>query len=201
MRRPRAAKLSMNPANLDSRTALMVPHGSKDLETGKIGIKMMSQGDFVGGAFNTVPRYSKSGDQGQNRDMAHTRHSYFVSYTRAFADVYPRGRLVQLHGFAQEKRRTESGRQADVILSSGSSILPQHIRELTDCLRRTRLDIALYPLQVRELGGTTNVSGNILQSMGHSGFVHLEMNYRLRKSMASGSQLLRTLQNCLELGK
>ena len=185
----------------DSRTALMIPHGTKDLKTDEIGIKLMSRGEFVGGAFNTVPRYSASEDQSQNQDMAHTRNTYFVSYTKAFADVFPRGRLVQLHGFAKEKRDTKSGRQADVIVSSGSTIVPQHVRELSKCLRSTRLDIALYPLEVRELGGTTNVSGNVLQSMGHSGFVHVEMNYQLRKTMVSSPGLLQNIENCLELGK
>lgn len=184
----------------DSRTALMVPHGIKDLRTGKIGMELLSEGEFVAGAWNTVPRYPQSGEQSHNQDLAHTQDTYFVAYTKAFADVYPRGRLVQLHGFATEKRETKAGREADVIVSSGSAILPQAIYELTNCLRRTPFRIALYPLQVRELGGTTNISGNVLQGMGHSGFVHLEMSYPLRTRMTESPQLLKTFEDCLELG-
>ncbi|MBS3733085.1 MAG: hypothetical protein KGY42_09275 [Desulfobacterales bacterium] len=185
----------------DSRTALMVPHGTKDLQTGKIGVKLMSGGEFVGGAFNTMPRYTESGDRNQKQDMAHAKGTYFVAYTKAFADVFPRGRLVQLHGFAKEKRETKAGRKADVIVSSGSAILPPDIYELTDCLRQTQFHVALYPLEVGELGGTTNISGNVLQIFGHSGFVHFEMSYPLRKKMIGSPQLLETFENCLELGK
>ncbi|MEF8942040.1 MAG: hypothetical protein V5B78_04525 [Desulfohalobiaceae bacterium] len=183
----------------DSRSALMVPHGITDLKTGKIGMELLRKGDFVGGAFNTVPRYSKSGDQSQKQDMAHTKGTYFIAYTKAFADVFPRGRLLQLHGFATEKRETQAGRAADVIVSPGSAILPPDMYELTQCLRRTPFHIALYPVEVEELGGTTNISGNVLQSMGHSGFVHFEMSYLLRKRMADSPQLLETFANCLEL--
>jgi hypothetical protein len=76
------------------------------------------------------------------------------------------------------------------------------ILSLAACLRQqTHFYIALYPLDIRELGGTTNVSGNTLQGMGHQGFVHLELSYPLRKLMQQNENTLQTVVNCLELNQ
>ena len=189
-------------ANPDKRTALMIPHGMKDLHTAKIGMQMLKQGNFVAAAFNTVPRYKKKGGEKLEQDMAHSQRNYFLSFTRAFADVFHNGRLVQIHGFAQKNRDTVAGKRADIILSNGSPVLLQGIFDIAKCLRRDlSYNVAVYPLDVSELGGTTNTSGNALQKMGHPGFVHLEMYYQLRKRMLNKDALLKKVLNCLELGQ
>lgn len=183
-----------------SRTALMVPHGMKDLHTANLGIQCMQRGDFIALALNTMPRYTDSGRDLEEQDLAHVQATLFTVFTKAFAQAFPSGRLVQVHGFAQGKRRTQAGKRAEVILSTGSPVLTQDIFDLARCLDQDISGpVTLYPLQVQELGGTTNVSGNILQSMGHTGFVHCELAYPLRKRLLHSSRLQGAFVSCLEL--
>jgi hypothetical protein len=177
----------------------MVPHGMKDYKTGRIGLRLFQEGGFSAGAWNTAPRYRKGGGARTDWDLAHLEDTFFTAFTRAFARARPAGRLIQVHGFAAEKRDTEAGASADLIVSPGGHALPPGFLALARCLEGSlALAVRVYPLEVRELGGTTNVSGRILRSLGHDGFVHLELAYPVRKRLLRDAPLRRDLIRCLE---
>lgn len=179
--------------------ALMIPHGMKDYKTGKIGLQLFLEGDFTAGAWNTAPRYRKGERDRTDWDLAHLEGTYFTAFTRAFARAQPVGRLVQIHGFAAEKRDTEAGASAELIASSGSPLPSPGFLALIRCLKASLdLEVRVYPLDVRELGGTTNASGRILRSLGHAGFVHLEFAYPVRKRLLQDAPLRENLIRCLE---
>jgi len=164
--------------------ALTVPHGFKDMLTDDIGAALFEEGNFRCAAFNTVHRWVKQDDQRIEQDLAREPSSFFTDFTRAFARSAPQGRLIQLHGFSQKKRKSAAGRRADFILSSGSRNASQDLRLLSSCLGQTLGITALtYPDQVHELGGTKNISGKILRTMDHPGFLHLEMSHPIRKRL------------------
>ena len=90
--------------------ALQAPHTYHDKFTRHIGRKFMRDGHYAALAWNTVSRYEA--------DIAHLNHTIFQAFTRAFARRYPTGTIVQLHGFSQQKRKSQRGQEADMILSN-----------------------------------------------------------------------------------
>ncbi|MCI5139553.1 MAG: hypothetical protein D3922_14340 [Candidatus Electrothrix sp. AR1] len=180
-----------------TQQALTVPHGFKDMLTDDIGAALFEEGHFRCAAFNTVHRWVKQDDQRIEQDLAREPSSYFTAFTRAFARSAPQGRLIQLHGFAQKKRKSAAGRRADFILSSGSRYAQQDLRLLSNCLGRALGITALtYPDQVKELGGTRNISGKILRTMHHPGFLHLEMSRPIRERLRNEAQARKKLLQC-----
>ncbi len=175
----------------DPKKLLQIPHGYSDLYTGTLGAKMMLEGDFRAAAWNTVPRAEV--------DLAHTEASHFNALNRAFGALFPNGQTVQIHGFAQAKRKTIAGQQADFILSNGTMLQNDAVRRLDECLTRgSDYAVSSYPEEVQELGGTTNAQGKALRGLGNLGFLHVEMSYPFRKT-ASGRKALRSiLTGCLQ---
>jgi hypothetical protein len=47
------------------------------------------------------------------------------------------------------------------------------------------------------LGGTTNVQGQLLRSLNHDGFVHIEMSKAMRKELLDNADTRKLLLNCL----
>jgi hypothetical protein len=121
----------------DSQTALMCPHSMKDLKTGAIGLQMMQIGNFVCAAFNTVPRYTSKDHDTQQQDMAHVKQTYFLAFTKAFADTFPNGRLVQIHGFAKKKGPQQPGKeQMSFSVTAVPSCSPEFSHLLRVCASR-----------------------------------------------------------------
>ena len=52
-------------------------------------------------------------------DMAHLSRIYWQVVTEVFARQYGDGKIIQLHGFAQSKRKSAAARDSDVIISAG----------------------------------------------------------------------------------
>ena len=182
-----------------SKTALMTPHGFRDLDTDMIGLALALEGPLNSAAWNTVPRYPKGLKGDVHQDLTVVTSSYFTAYTRAFARAFPKGRLIQVHGFARSNLKTQTMAPPDMIISAGRRTPPPGLLTLGACLRSVIPSVVLiYPIGIKELGATTNVSGRILRKMGHSGFVHLEMSRPLRKRLLSQTELRRSLLECLE---
>jgi hypothetical protein len=113
--------------------------------------------------------------------MAHP----YSAVTRVMARLYPNCSFVQIHGFDQKERRTETGVSADLIISSGTDFPEQPARKIA-LLMQTRFPYArarLFPLEVEELGATTNVQGELLRQLGSNRFIHLEMSQPLRRRL------------------
>ena len=131
-------------------------------------------------------------------DLCHVGDSYLHAFTRAFARANPRGRLVQIHGFARGKRETLSARSADIILSDGSRTPPPHVESLAACLDRGFEDrAAAYPAEVQELGGTTNTHALIFRQARHPGFLHVELSLEARRALKGDRDLRQSLWRCL----
>lgn len=178
---------------------LHVPHGFKDEMTREIGLALFLEGRFAAAGWNTVPRYYERDGARVDADLAHLPDSWFTAFARATASAWPRGRTLQLHGFANEKRRSPAGAGAALILSNGTEAPPPALRALRDCLSRSlREPAALYPQDVRELGGTTNAQGEALRELRYAGFLHLETSRDLRQRLRDDRTSRATLLNCLQ---
>jgi len=168
---------------------LQVPHGYHDLHTDDIALRLT--GTAVRAlAFNTLPRrYAHNGEK-RDADLAKRTDSFFVAVTRAFADTFPNGRIVQIHGFSQDKRRTSAGAGAGVIVSAGSHWPSPASEAIAACLQ-AQVDepVRLYPRDITELGGTRNLQGRILRERGYGGFVHLELSRAIRERLRTQDRL------------
>ena len=195
-----------------SADVLMIPHAYYDLHTATIGMQLGLQGSFAAIAWNTVHRYrsknnapSKAGNRGMADaerddmwDMARLSNTCFTAFATAFAKKYETGRLLQIHGFSQKKRSTSKGRNADIILSPGavSSVLP--LTEYGDCMKlELPVVVNIYGSDVDELGGTRNVVGQLLRSLGHGGFLHMEMSKSLRVLLKDNPDMRQAFLHCL----
>ncbi len=178
---------------------LHVPHGFKDEMTRDIGLALFAEGDFAAAAWNTVPRrYERNGAQ-VDADFAHLPGSWFNAFVRATARAWPQGRSLQIHGFDADKRRSEAGAEAALILADGTAVPDDALRRQRDCLAsRLGRGVALYPDDVRELGGTTNVQGRTLRGLGYGGFVHIELSRSLRLALRDDAGARANFLTCLQ---
>jgi hypothetical protein len=162
--------------------AYEAPHGWDDLHTGPIALRLFVQSTAVAGAWNTVGRASG--------DLAHLPSSCFQAFTSAFAATYPRGVVVQLHGFDNTRRKSKAAQEADMVVSNGTR---RPASWVVAAARRLKADVSanvkLYPSDVTELGATTNAQGELLRGLGHEGFLHVEMSLALRKRLREEAKL------------
>lgn len=176
---------------------LQVPHGYFDRHTDDIASGLL-QAPLRAYAFNTVPRHFSREDDRVDADLAHRADTAFSALSRAFARTSAAGRLVQLHGFNAAKRETAAGRSAAAIVSAGSNWPSMASSAVASCLQ-SLLDepVRLYPQEVGELGGTSNIQGQLLRALGHNGFVHVELNLALRERLRHEKQLRTSFAACL----
>lgn len=178
---------------------LHIPHGFMDEMTREIGLALFLEGRFAAAGWNTVPRHYERDGARVDADLAHVPGSWFTAFARGTATAWPRGRTLQLHGFANDKRRSPAGARAALILSNGTEAPPRSLLALRDCLtRRLGQPAALYPHDVRELGGTTNVQGEALRELRYAGFLHLETNRELRQQLRDERARRAALLECLQ---
>lgn len=169
---------------------LQIPHAKSDMYTGKIGALLLAEGEFKAGMWNSIPR--------KKADMAHLTDTYWQAVTQAFALYYQDARIIQLHGFSQSKRKSEAGRQSDIIISAGHRFPPLWVQQVARCLKQALPDkVSLYPYDVKELGATTNEQGHLLQALGKDGFLHIETSKRMRKKLLQNLETRQILLNCI----
>lgn len=169
---------------------LQAPHADSDLHTGKIASRLFLLTAFRAAQWNTVHR--------DISDMAHTEDTYWQAFAQAFAELYPNGRIIQIHGFDQESRKTETGSDSDMILSAGHDQPPEWLQNTAKCLKEALpFKISLYPAEVNELGGTQNAQGAMLRAMGFDGFMHIEMSKAMRDEMLNNDRTRARFIGCL----
>jgi len=154
--------------------ALQAPHSDSDRHTHEITLSMFADSPCLAAAWNSVHRSSL--------DAAHQPESFLNAFTRALLKSHPQALIVQLHGFAQRKRTTRAAANVDLIVSNGSRFPQFWVREAAFSLQRQFPHgiTAMYPMDVEELGGTTNQQAQIVHTVGTGGFLHLEMSRSLR---------------------
>ncbi len=178
--------------------ALQAPHSRSDRSTGSIAARLIAERRFAAAAWNSLPRREKNKVPGSGADLAHLDDTWMMAFSRAFAGVYPEGRIVQLHGYSAAKRRTARARELDAIVSAGHVRPSLAATDITHCLQDRGVAAAgLYPIEVRELGGTTNRIGQALRAAGFFGFVHLEMSKSLRSSLLEHADRRKAFGRCL----
>ena len=167
----------------ESKVFLQAPHSFFDRGTGKIVSLLLVEDDFGGACWNSVPRYALGHYKGPADTQAHMAN-YFVAFARAFAKTKKNSYLVQLHGFGAHKRKSEAGKAAGAIISSGTGKPGFYLRTLVASMKvQFPKPIRLYPHEVQELGATRNVSGKTLRQYNHPGFVHIEFSGKLRQRL------------------
>jgi hypothetical protein len=178
---------------------LQAPHRFTDLDTGRIVARLLEEGGFLAAAWNTVPRWYEDGGVRIDADLAHVEVSHFNAFTRAFAKVHGRSRVIQIHGFERARRRSGAGAQAGVIVSSGTGRPGSASAEVARCLEGalTPERVLLYPVDVKELGGTTNANAAALRELKFDGFVHIEVARELRIRLRDDEEARKTFARCL----
>jgi hypothetical protein len=180
---------------------LQIPHGYHDLHTDDIAAQLL-QAPWHVIAFNTVPRHGKRNGQRFDADLAHREDNFLAPLTRVFAELYPSGRLVQLHGFSAKRRTTAAGRTAAAIVSSATAWPSPDAMAVADCMQSLLQEpVRLYPRDVSELGATRNVQGRLLRERGHNGFVHVELARPVRERLRQQAGLRTGLGACLTGGR
>ncbi len=184
-----------------SSLALIAPHRFKDLHSGDIALALAQSGDYAVVAWNSVPRSYRRAGEMIDADLAHLAASWHTALAAAFARYQPHGRLIQLHGFAAEKRNSAAGAASAVIVSAGHRRPGKGLLDLAACLGRSGVgEVRHYPQQVSELGGTTNRIGARLREVGFDGFVHLELSLPVRRRLLEEPLLQHAFNVCIATG-
>lgn len=178
-----------------SLTILQAPHTRNDLGTGIITGAWMAHLDMRAAAWNTVSRRSAAG-----ADLARARQSYFTALTQAAVDTLLAPAVIQLHGYAPERRSTTAGRDSRVIVSSGRLRSNRYTREITRRLSRHIAPVRLFPRDIEELGATRNPVGSLLHQRRRGEFVHIELARELREHLRDAHALSLKLGRCLLMG-
>ena len=178
--------------------ALTAPHRGSDRNTGALAAALFAEMRASGAAWNSAPRRAND-TCGNAIDLAQVRTHPFSAFALAFAQTFPRGLVVQLHGFEVNYRDDVRARDAAMILSDGSQTPPDRLRDLADCLSIAfaPASVLLYPGDTRELGATGNAQGQLLREVGFDGFVHIELSAQMRTRLVSDAAERATFARCL----
>lgn len=178
--------------------ALVAPHRGADLHTGPIAASMFAEHAFAALATNSAPRRASAECPGGG-DIAREPTHHLSAFSLAFAEQYPGGRIVQLHGFDRARRaEDDAAHGAGAILSNGTDQPDDAVIDAAACLTATTgVDALVYPLETRELGALTNAQGAVLREAGFTGFLHLELSLPLRQRLKDDPALRAALAQCL----
>ena len=177
------------------------PHRSADRHTGTLALQLFSEGTLAAAAWNSAPR--RANDACANAaDLARSPFNHFSQFLLAFAQVYPTGLVIQLHGFDREMRQSQAGADADVILSNGTDSASSSLLDIADCLSAAfhPRRVLVYPNDVSELGALSNAQGQALRESGFDRFVHVEMSLALREALIADHDARSNLVECLAQG-
>ncbi len=187
------------PGGLD--LLISAPHQFKDLRTGRIAGFLFDELQLGAAAFNTAPRDLPMGGD-RLSDLGKLEGTEFNLFHLAYHAHRPGARIVQLHGFAAEKRKSAAARAAQVIVSNGTRRPDPGTRAIASCLAGAGIKTAIYPDEVSELGGTTNITLAELTKAGApiGTFVHVETSRDLRDRLSDDAALRFVFGSCLSAG-
>lgn len=178
---------------------LQAPHRRNDRYTGVLAHELFTEQPAQAAMWSTTSRRAPVVGSAGGADMAHLAQSYWQALTHAFAVRFPQGRIIQLHGFDPVIRKSEAAHKVAMIVSAGHNQPPSWVRDVATCMKQELQPFAvgLYPSDLHELGGTTNAQGRLLRSLGHDGFLHLEMSLKLRQQLVDDAEFRGRFANCL----
>jgi hypothetical protein len=180
-----------------------VPHSFYDEGTLEVGVNAFVLTSARALLVNTVHRYrsranapadgsasSDDEDESVSSDVAHAETSFFLTAHSACLDVLRDAGVVQLHGYADA-----SAPAADLVLSAaGSGADAEAVAKAVQ--RALDIRVAVYPKQIRKLGGTKNVQARASIAAGKP-FLHVEMSRSLRKQLTTEPERLRAFIGAL----
>ena len=171
------------------------PHRFYDTHTYRIALALFEHCQVF--LANTVHRNTLD-LKGQKTDLG----KYRYSTTNAFIDVYSQTvdtfTIYQIHGFDAAKRRTKDARNADVIISRGNKYPDNKIKQISQCLvQKLHLNSVIYPIEVKELGGTKNILNTVAPR--NSDFFHIELSNVLRARLIKQPTLMSQFNTCITL--
>jgi hypothetical protein len=180
--------------------ALMAPHRGADRRTGELTAMLFSEHPVAAAAWNSAPR-RPGVDCNIGGDVTRVDTHFFTAFSLAFADRFPEGRIIQIHGFEKNLRKSAAARRADIIVSNGSDAPGEALLILADCLRENMPDysVSVYPIDTNELGALQNRQGRALRASGFGGFTHIEISAELRRSLVEDPQLRASFARCLSV--
>lgn len=183
----------------DQKRYLVIPHRYTDEDTGDIGLQFFLEGTFSLAAWNTARRYPKGEPSNETCDLARLPRTYLTALTRAMAQIFPEAYQIQIHGFERAKRKSQAGKSADIIISAADNNPRQEILDLGRRLSDGHFgSVRIYPLNINELGGTVNICGQLLRTMGRKTFVHIELSHEIRQQLKTDQNLRKTFVRRLE---
>jgi hypothetical protein len=175
-----------------SHLLLQAPHAFFDQGTRELVADLFWQGDVRAVAWNNVHR--------KTFDVAHESNSFMNEFMRAMVKQDSATIVVQLHGFAPEKRSGSNAKRGDCILSNGSKSPERWLRSVTQSMANdfTPRVVLAFPLDTQELGATTNVQAKLLQEWRAGCFLHLELSKSFREQLLADQLCRDTLLKNLE---
>lgn len=186
-----------SPLNQTNPVVVQIPHKYFDKHTEEIGWALfkLPQVDMI--MFNDEQRYTT-----ENSDLTHIQYSLFTAFADAAIRLKTPVKFIQIHGFSRDKRNTEAGEQADIILSNGTHYPFAFMNKIQICVRdKAKLLARIYGHDVDELGATQNRVGQRLNTQANrtptttAHFLHVEVSDSLRAVWKS-SQLPPGLALC-----
>ncbi|WP_372777469.1 hypothetical protein [Litorivivens sp.] len=184
-------------ANPDSSLVLQAPHRRDDWGTGRLTAKLAQENNPRAVAWNTTPRRIDDEPGPGDADLAHLDRSFLQAFTLGQARGLKNSRLIQIHGYSADKRKTSRAQKSTIIISSGRHFISAPVFSIYNCLYRQIRGVLIFPDTVKELGGTTNSQGRLFMEQRQDGFVHLEIDRSLREKLLQSPSLRRTLYQCL----
>lgn len=160
-------------------------HQYSDGPVGGILRHFQAEDSFKALAFNSHRRSTQA-------DITHNADSYLKQFSLSFMARYPNAVVIQLHGFLKQKRKTTSGKEAEIIISNGNKNPSKQLQQITACLSKRWLT-KVYPWQVSELGATTNEVGRALPA---GRFIHVEMNTLVRDELRRSKDARKVFLAC-----
>lgn len=179
--------------------AVTAPHRGADQHTGTLAASLFLESRAAAAAWNSAPRNPQA-DCPHALDLARERQHPFTAFALAFAQHYPEGLVVQLHGFDRQIRTEAAARSAGMILSNGTRTPDARLLDLADCLSIALAphSTRVFPVETGELGALANAQGQALRGAGFAGFVHLELSAELRRDLVRDEALRARFRKCLE---
>ncbi len=170
---------------------LQAPHRLADKHTGTI-VEKLADSTAVIDAFFINQRH--------RRELDYSRHSPNVlsDLSLSYLRHTERGVVVQIHGFAQEKRKSAVARDAHFILSSGHKGALKLPSKFSQCLQQSGFSgVTVFGKDVDELGATQNVVKRALHKHQFHRFLHIEMSLSQRISLTKSTAELTRFSECL----
>lgn len=197
-----AGLVAIRPASR-RRVIIEAPHSYFDVGTLELSMAAFEQLSARALLVNTFHRGGRGSKEERTRralsgespsDVAHNARSFFAAAHEELVKAEPGAIAVQLHGF-----RDDAAPDVDAIVSaSRTRASPQLVAaQLGPVLGKER--VAVYPDQIRKLGGTQNVQAQLSRKLD-AGFIHLELSASVRTRLNEDTELRRRFLEALQAG-